>query len=504
MRPLLRASIPNLIFAVLVIFNSVRIYRHAMWSDEVQAFTLAAASSTPFDLFAKLKYEGHPGLWHLVLWLISFVTTDPRSMQVVHLIIALGIWLLIWRLSPFTFVEKILLLLSYYLFWEYFVISRNYAIGVLLGLGFVTLVLRRPEQRFWPWILLGLLANTSIFGAIWSFGLAALFVYRNRNDWRALIPGAATFIGLTALAIATMLPAPDFDMGKPPTSDISRLNSVRFVVHAFFPLVSPFVRDSLIVIHGNLADGLSKLVQASVPVSLIVLALPALGCWAMVRDRSIVASYMLIIVGMMLFSELWMFEGSPRHHGFLFVALIGMVWMWRVSSRQSASWIWIGLLLINAIGGLTTLSSELRPYSQSRNVAMWLERHGLRDSFLIGSRDSYVSPIAGYLGRPLYYLECECFGTYEKWNDKRVAQLGLEEFLARVARVLDVQNRDTAIVILSQPFDVVGQRFKSNLVFETLERFPEAIKKEETYVVYRVTEQRSENHRRFSLNEGGR
>jgi hypothetical protein len=471
----------------------MRIYRHAMWSDEVQAFTLAAASSTPFDLFAKLKYEGHPGLWHLVLWLVSFVTTDPRSMQAVHLIIALGIWLLIWRLSPFTVFEKILLLLSYYLFWEYFVISRSYAIGVLLGLGFVALVLSRPQQRFWPWILLGLLANTSVFGAIWSFGLAALFAYRNRNDWRALIPGAAMFIGLTALAIATMLPASDFTMNKPPTSGINRPISVRFVVYGFFPLVSPFVHDSLIVIRGNLAGGLSKLVQASVPVSLIVLTLPALGCWAMIRDRSIVASYILVIVGIMLFSELWMFEGSPRHYGFMFVALTGMVWMWRASSGKSASWIWIGLLLINAIGGLTTLSSELRPYSQSRNVAMWLERHGLRDSFLIGSRDLEVSPIAGYLDRPLYYLECECFGTYVKWNGARVSRLGLEEVVARVARVLDLQNKDTAIVIVSQPFDLAGQHLKSNLVFEALERFPEAIKKDNTYVVYRVTEHRSEN-----------
>ena len=92
-------------------------------------------------------------------------------MQVLHLVIALGVWVLVWRLSPFRPVGKLLLLLSYYLFWEYFVVSRGYALGVLLGFGFAALQARRPEQRFWPWVLLGLLANTTVFGTIWSFGL---------------------------------------------------------------------------------------------------------------------------------------------------------------------------------------------------------------------------------------------------------------------------------------------------------------------------------------------
>ena len=68
-----------------------------MWRDELQAFMLAAASQTPLDLFAKLKYgaEGHPGLWYLLLWLVTRFTTDPIWMQASQLLIAIAIWLLI-------------------------------------------------------------------------------------------------------------------------------------------------------------------------------------------------------------------------------------------------------------------------------------------------------------------------------------------------------------------------------------------------------------------------
>ena len=114
----IRLVLPDLLFVLLAVYNTIRLFRHVMWRDELQAFMVAAASNTPLDLFAKLKYEGHPGLWHLLLWVITRFTTDPVAMQVLHLVIALGVWVLVWRLSPFRPVGKLLLLLSYYLFWE--------------------------------------------------------------------------------------------------------------------------------------------------------------------------------------------------------------------------------------------------------------------------------------------------------------------------------------------------------------------------------------------------
>jgi hypothetical protein len=83
-----------------------------------------------------------------------------------------------------------------------------------------------------------LLANTSIYATIWSFGLAVMFGVRNRTEWRALLPGAAIYLGLCVLAIATMIPAHDSSLNEP-TLDIGRLNkAVRFVIGAFVPLFS--------------------------------------------------------------------------------------------------------------------------------------------------------------------------------------------------------------------------------------------------------------------------
>ena len=104
------------------------------------------------------------------------------AMQVLHLAIALGIWVLVWRVSPFRPIEKLLLIISYYLFWEYFVVSGNYALAVLLGFGFIALRIARPDRRGSAFMLLGLLANTTVFGTIWSLGLAAFFTLRERQE----------------------------------------------------------------------------------------------------------------------------------------------------------------------------------------------------------------------------------------------------------------------------------------------------------------------------------
>src|SRR5262249_46134773 len=142
-------------------------------------------------------------------WIVTRFSGDPVWLQVVHFVIALGIWTLIWRASPFTLAEKFLLLVGYYLFWEYFGISRSFAIGVLLGFRFLVLRQYWPQKLLWSWLLLGLLANTSVFAAIWAIGMGLFHAWDERHRWREMLPGIAVFAALLALSVASMTPAPD-------------------------------------------------------------------------------------------------------------------------------------------------------------------------------------------------------------------------------------------------------------------------------------------------------
>lgn len=105
---------------------------HEMWRDEIQAWLIARDSGSVFELFAHLKYEGHPGLWHLCLMPLTRITHSPVIMQVFHLLIAGIVVYLFVRYAPFNLLQKFLFCFGYFVLYEYAILARNYALGLLL------------------------------------------------------------------------------------------------------------------------------------------------------------------------------------------------------------------------------------------------------------------------------------------------------------------------------------------------------------------------------------
>lgn len=491
-----RSATAFAVFLLLATINAIRALRHEMWHDELQAFMLAAGSPTLVDLFHNLKYEGHPGLWHALLWILTRFTTDPVAMQVLHLAIALVIWILIFTISPFTIGEKVLLVLSYFLFWEYFVISRNYALMALLGLGFVALRASWPRQLFLPWLLLGLLANTVVLGTIWSMTMAIFFAFRVRRRSLPFLLGGMTYVFLLVIAVATMMPAPD--MTRYQWGGTGSL--VAFPFHSFIPLVPPWLSETILWIGDPHVAQLSNFDPAEVLIWLLhidlghparwilILISPIAFCWFVIRDFVRTAEFAMGYIGVLLFAQLWHFSGDVRHHGIVFVMLVGVAWATRaaVTASDRTAWRWMPMLLVAATGGLATLSSELHPYSQGRNLALWLERNRMNDGPIMGSVDYTVATIAGYLRRPVYYLECECLGTFIVWNGQR-QMLNSREIVSRVTHALEIFGWTDAVLILNRELTQQQEISASHVLFHPLERFSGAVgQPEENYVVYRV------------------
>ena len=267
-----------------------------------------------------------------------------------------------------------------------------------------------------------------------------------------------------------MVPAPDFTFGGRASAEFSQFDMpLHFAIGAFVPFFSPFVGD---VLHrfGGAAAHLAASPFVTDPVSQLfpilgggsgnlllqaaVLALPILACFIIVRDALRTAEFALTYFGVLLFVQLWQFPGGLRHYGILFVAFVGTVWMWRstLPPRRAAPSLWVALLVINAVGGLTTLAWEFRPYSQSRNAATWIETMHLEDKFLMGSPDWAASSVAGYLQRPIYYLDCECFGTHVVWNEERADFLGRDEMVGRAIQAMTAERKSEGYLIVNYDY----------------------------------------------------
>lgn len=494
------------LFVALLAFNVWRTLHHAMWRDEMQVFLLGAYSPSLVELFRNLEYETHPDLWHLLVWIGARVYAHPLSMQVIHVLLATGVWLLVWRASPFRPVEKVLLLLSYFLFWEYFVISRNYVLVALAGFALAAVRSRWPQRVLLSFALAGVLANTMILGTIWSMVTAAQLALERGAPVSVRIMGGAVYVCCLAAALASIVPAPDtVPYGSHLRFDLANLSSLGLIpAGALFPVDPQWLAQAARYVfqsgsalppfwEPNPLDSFLGLAHGDTARTLLIsalLILPPLACWALVREWKLAAEFALIYLGIVLFAALWDFPGLSRQHGIVFLALVCAVWM--ASARAPLSgWravAWRSLLVISAVGGALTLISEARVFSNGRGVAAWLTRAGLSNALIMGSRDTTLSTVAGYLGRPLYYLECECPGSFIVWNRTRTGFLDDAEIARRANRAPPAEGgRETILITNREIPAAVAHDNAPDRTFILLRTFAGAEIPSENYFVFRVT-----------------
>jgi hypothetical protein len=164
----------HLVFLVYVVLIFIVVINHEQWADEAQAWLLARDSSLFGLLFRNLHYEGHPPLWHLILMLPSR-WLPYRAISIISVLIAsAGVYVLL-HYSPFPKLIKALLPFSYFIFYQYAVIARNYVLIPILLFLIARIYRDKVSKIYHLTILLCLLANTTIFATLIS--LSIMFVH---------------------------------------------------------------------------------------------------------------------------------------------------------------------------------------------------------------------------------------------------------------------------------------------------------------------------------------
>src|ERR1022692_2370586 len=79
-----------IVTAVFFIIALIGILHHEMWRDELQPWLIARESHSIPQLLHNMRFEGHPILWHLMLYFITCFTNHLFYQQALHLLIACG------------------------------------------------------------------------------------------------------------------------------------------------------------------------------------------------------------------------------------------------------------------------------------------------------------------------------------------------------------------------------------------------------------------------------
>jgi hypothetical protein len=412
-------------FALFVAITTFLATRHAMWRDEVRAFSVATHSRSWLDLLGNIHQDGHPIIWYAILRVGYAAAHSTLVLPVASLLIAWTAAFLILRFSPFPVWIRLLAIFGAFLGHEFSVVSRNYGIGVLLMVVACILFPARGERPISLGIVLALLANTSVHAAVAALLLGFVWVGSGllNPEFRRALTRPASLAALmfavagTAFALWSAHPPPDMVYAVP----LSRLLLDKW---GAIPL-DPGAGLMGVELGNIAAAGVLPWARAGIDPTLAsraIVDVALLGiAWSLRRNPVCLAAALLAVFAFEVIFRL-IYSGGLRHEGILAFILISLVWIaceeseaWPASDRRSMAFGLLPLLLFQAVALPVTVRRVLmHPTSSSRAFAALIDRTpAWRDAILAGEPDYMMEAMP-------YYVDNRVFMPRQRSFDYRV------------------------------------------------------------------------------------
>ena len=431
---------------------------HELWRDQVRPLNIVRESASLPDLLHRLRAEGHPVLWYLVLYAGHAALGHHLAIQPLTVAMAAAAAGVFAVFSPFTKLEKTLFLLGLVPLYGYpFASSGGYPLAMLLLFIFCVFY-RARFRRITPvaaalFLLSQTIAAAFVLSASLLFALlieVLLFPPPEAEGRRAVSSSA---LGLVALGMVItglrLIP----EGGTLVTDAPSRgLEGLRAAI------------PSAVLSHGAFA----ALAFGSIwfPVRL-------LAAWTyafLLRKPTLVLALMGILVGLQLQND-FVYPARHWHMGFVYLAFVAVLWMDAVTGNQwtsprgelgkvvafarwSRAWVVPLLFASQVMFSIRPVLADWRlPYSSSRAFGNWIRaRPELRDAILVGEPDYFMESVAYYVDNPIFLPREERFGKVVSFTVRNRQSLTLEELL-ETARRLQTVHHKPVLITLGHPLD---------------------------------------------------
>ncbi len=388
-----------LYIAVLLVTS----FHHERWRDEADTW-LFVRDADYATIVSRGGYTGQMAPWYLLLAPLAKNGAPYWSIAVLNGLFAVAaVGLFVWK-APFERITRLLFSFSYFPLYEYGVIARTYAFSMFMLFVVATIFPRRRERPLWYASAVCLLSNLNVQGLFIAVSLTISYVMEARRTWRREI--------LAALVMASGLILAYSQLRTPRDALITGI--VRMVE----PSVIPRAFTNAFLPSIGTAPALAPLIAG-----LLVLLVA-------IRVRRLMVPATVLGISFVLFTYLFVFKwpGSPRHHGFVFLIIIFVLWLARSLESRSRSPLNLPIraLLIGTLAWSTAFSfykvaMDIRlPFSGSKAVAAFIQREGLTELPIAGHRAPHAAAVLPYLPGPkrMWFAGIGEYGSYLLWDQE--------------------------------------------------------------------------------------
>lgn len=490
-----------LIPALFVTAGFAGLLHHEMWLDETHHFLLARDSSSLSEMAFNARYEGHPLLWNVLLFVLTRFSSDPFWMQVLNLVIATIAVIIFLRFAPFSNLNKLLIVFSYYIFYEYTIISRNYAL-VFLMLTIVCVLFRERKKHFLLLsVALAFLAQTHLFAAIIAGGFLLLLSYeflmsKERISNSTFFAGIVLVLLSFILVILQAIPPADhflYAYDHDPYFSFKRIGKAFSVLWKGFVPLPDYTSDQ--PWNSNRVIAISR--QFAIIPVILAWIVPAIMFG---RERSVVLFFYFValcIVAFIYFSPLMV---SSRHCGFFFLLLLASMWInpyfpsdyvmaanfpafTKFSERNSRP-LFTSLLLLQCFASVYMYTCDWnRPFSNGKNVSEWLSANVEPGAVILVNDHFSGPPVSAYLGKKVYYAENNAEGSFCKWNTDPF-MISSDTLLQRISRLVETSPKRSIWVVTNKPLQITPG---VEITVRLAANFQGALVQAENYWIYELS-----------------
>lgn len=437
-----RADVVVAVLGALVIGISLK--RHDMWFDELQAWGVVRAAEDLGGLFQNLQYEGHPPLWHLLLFGVTRLTGDPHWMQAATWVLASTSFALVVVCAPWPRWIRYVVASGYFFLFEFAAISRSYVLGVLLLV--LALIAHRGGRIWWRTALLCLLAMTSLMGVVLALSFAGYLL------WQRKVLHPIVIVGGSLASVFLSLPPSDSAVGRGFGGSIGSLISDRLAMAVAAPLrgLLPIPEsgkwDTLAI------NRLSLTTQVVASIFLVVVIAIVLSP----RGR---VFWLVGVGGFIVFFGLAYPPNSLRHVGHIALLLFATCWVEPpVLSTKASRILFGGLLAVQVLAAVLVVGRYMvTDFGPNESIAKQVSSYG-NDFLLVAQNSLDGVPVGAYLDVPVFSLGAgkpARFVRYDTETYKRISGSTVEATLAFAEQVKNGTGKLVVVLLADQKIVIV-------------------------------------------------
>ena len=474
-----RRAFSLLLFCAWTLLVLVLAWNHAVWRDEVRAYSLVIQGNNFIAFLRSLHGDSNSSLWYILIRLGHALLPRPQVLQIVAYLIAFTSMLLLVFRSPFSSLSLVLLLFSRFAVYEYSVVARNYGISMLLLFLLALVYPRHRDRGLLLGSLLFLLANCNVhsvllvgaFLVFWLLDLLWNTPTPRRQVLRNYILNAAIAIVGIVLCAATIYPP---------------INDAATIAHPHGIALLAYLFNSLLHASesfGNLLhiQPLHLLLQhfsllhqpyLKIPGAIMSLLLFGSTLGLVRRPAALLASW-LALSGFVSFFAV-VYPGGYRHEALWLVFLITLYWIAGRDHRhdataaaakttpvlhllQSSGYVaFILLLALQTVAGLLAIAPLLlhkAPEGRARDLGRLIDAHAnLRNAIVVADPDYLVETVPYYVSNPTYLLREHRFGNIVHFTRKATLNLSLDDILSQ-AQQLHAATGKHVLILLQDRLD---------------------------------------------------